>query len=159
MTPVRPGLFGNPRGFSAVELLLALGLMGVVLTLLLPAARGWHEGGKFRATLKTAAGLADSVRQYRQATGTWPAGWSDLSGRYLVATAPTTPWGASFTLTSTATYAEITTTVPLTSLPSGIAPKVASLTPVVGGTQLTVRVPLPGETADLEFERKRLTGS
>lgn len=153
------GLHRECRGFTLIELMLVLAIMGVSMAMLLPAASGWHEGGKFKATLKTAAGLAEAVRQYRQTTGTWPSGWAALSGRYLANTAPTTPWGASFALTSTASYAEITTTVPLTSPPSGIAPTVASLTAVVGGTQLTVRVPLPGDMADLEFERKRLTGS
>lgn len=153
------GLHRDSRGFTLIELMLVLAIMGVSMAILLPAASGWHEGGKFRATLKTAAGLAEAVRQYRQANGTWPSGWAALSGRYLANTAPTTPWGASFALTSTASSAEITTTVPLSSPPSGILPKMASLSTIVGGTQLTVRVPLPGETADLEFERKRVSGS
>ncbi len=159
MTPAGGGLRRGRRGFSVIELMLALAILGVLMGALVPAVRGWHEGGKFTATLKTAAALTGAVRQYRLATGSWPASWADLSGRYLATASPTTPWGGSFTLTSTARYAEITTTVPLGSPPSGILPPMASLSAVAGGTQLTVRVPVPGEPADLEFERHRLTGS
>jgi type II secretory pathway pseudopilin PulG len=95
--------------------MLALAILGVLMGALVPAVRGWHEGGKFTATLKTAAALTEAVRQYRLATGSWPASWADLSGRYLATASPTTPWGGGFTLMSTARYAEITTTVPLGS--------------------------------------------
>lgn len=158
MTRARNRPAHERNGFSAVEVLLALGIMGVILAALVPAARGWHDGGKFRATLETATALAEAVRQYRAATGSWPASWTDLSGRYLANASPATPWGASFTLSATTSYAEITTTVPLGSPPGGILPPISSLSSVSGGTQLTIRVPLPGEAVDLEFERKRLTG-
>jgi len=146
------------NGFSAVELLLGLAITAVIVSAVVPAARGWHEGGKFRATLKTATGLAEAVRHYRAATGSWPASWTDLSGRYLTTLLPTNPWGAGFALSATTSYAEITTTVPLSSPPGGSLPAIASLSPVPGGARLTVRVALPGEAVDLEFERKRLTG-
>lgn len=149
----------DPRGFSVMELLLALGLVAVVLAALVPSARGWYEGGKFRATLKTAAGLAEAVRQYRATTGAWPATWNDLVGRYLPNGSPATAWGAGFTLTATANYAEITTIVPVTSPPSALVERFASVRSVPGGTEITVRVPVPGDATDLEYERKRLVGS
>ncbi len=142
-----------------VELLLVLAVLGVIMAAVLPAARGWHESGKFQATLKTATGLAEAVRQYRMATGAWPARWSDLSGRYLATSAPTTAWGASFTLTSTTSSAVITTPVPLSSAPSGLLPPVASLTAIAGGLGLTVRVAIPEEAADLVWERNRVSGT
>jgi len=159
---VRRPLAGRPgdwHGFSLVELLLVLAVLGVIMAAVVPAARGGHESGKFQATLKTATGLAEAVRQYRMATGAWPARWSDLGGRYLATPAPTTAWGAPFTLTSTSGSAVITTTVPLHSAPNGLLPPVASLTAIAGGSQLTVGVAIPEEAADLVWERNRVSGS
>ncbi len=89
-------------GFSVLELTLALAIVGVLLAVLLPAAAGWQDSAKFKAALNTTAGLAQAIHQDREATGTWPTAWTDLSGRYLSTPSPTTTaWGGSFALTAT----------------------------------------------------------
>lgn len=144
--------------FTLLELMIALAVVAVLATAVLPGLKGRLDTGKLQATAASLNGLAEAVRQYRATTGAWPALWTDLSSRYLPSPTPTTAWGDAITLSSAGSLGQVTAPVPLTSPPTGLLPPLGT-SAAVPGTQWTAPVPIPGETADLALERNRLSGS
>ena len=146
-------------GFSLVEVMLAIAVMAVVFAAALPAAGGWFQTARLRATLTTATALAEAVGQYRMTNGAWPTAWSQLQGRYVASATPTTAWGDAFTVSAGANTATVTAPIPLGSVPSGLISPIATLTTTETGMQLTVQVLIPESAADLAWERNRVSGS
>lgn len=94
------------KGFSLIEILVVIGIMGALITILLPNFINSRQRGQDSRKKLDLANFASALEQYRSVNGSYPAAKTDLVPTYISAL-PTDP-------TSGYTYE-------YTSLPNGCA--------------------------------------
>ncbi len=79
------------RGFTLIELVIAVGLIGVMLALAVPAYNGWRERVRNKQAVDDINAMSLALDQRLQDTGTLPASLADI-GRGGLAD----PWGRPY---------------------------------------------------------------
>src|SRR5208283_500101 len=105
-TPPRRPRFSSPRGFTLIELMLVLVILGILAGLVLPKFSGRAEQAKETAAITQIATFKPALSAYEVGTGSYPreqdglralvvqpadvGGWR---GPYLESDVPLDPWG------------------------------------------------------------------
>lgn len=116
----------KPRGFTLVELLVVLALVGLLLTIAVPRLYGTTEKAKARVQRQNLATLRDALDKFRADQGRFPRELVELVQRGYLWAIPTDPVSGSAAwkpMTSDATDPGISdVTAPDASEPAGPAP-------------------------------------
>ena len=78
----------NPKGFTLVELLVVIAVIGILLALLLPAVQSARESGRKTACMSNAYQLGMAVNRYDQDKGKVPCWQSEISSTPLYVSWP-----------------------------------------------------------------------
>lgn len=68
----------NKPGFSFIEMMVALLIMGIMMTLVGPRVMGLLTRGKSTATTNTLKIVKQAIKQYKMEVGTYPSNLEDL---------------------------------------------------------------------------------
>ena len=93
-------------GFSFIELIVAIAILGLLMAVAVPAYMGWVERGRVRSTEATIQNIKTTIFQYNLDTGTYPRALRDLEvrpsdeaiarkwrGPYMQSVPEDDPWG------------------------------------------------------------------
>ena len=84
------------KGFSLIELLVVIGIMGTLITILLPNFIGARQRGQDARRKLDLEQIRSGLEQYRSVNGSYPAVLSTLtSGTVYISTLPTDPLSSS----------------------------------------------------------------
>lgn len=78
------------KGFSLIEILVVIGIMGTLVTILLPNFIGARQRGQDSRRKLDIGNFAAALENYRSVNGTYPAAKTDLVPTYIT-TLPTDP--------------------------------------------------------------------
>lgn len=84
----------NNRGFSLIELLAVVGIMGVLASFAIPQVMSAVENARYAASIQELRRYANEIMMYRAQHGAPPSTWSDLE----YASPPVDPWGNEYVL-------------------------------------------------------------
>ena len=73
--------FRNARGFSLIEVLVAVALIGVIVGKVLPALIGFLDRGEVRRIADDVSAVQKSAQFFRMDMGRWPASLANLAVR------------------------------------------------------------------------------
>jgi general secretion pathway protein G len=92
-------------GFTLIEVLLVVAILGILATVVVVNFGGKAEGAKIRATRASIAAVCTAIDLYEVEMGTYPSGLQDLTratdehGAYIRGGVPTDSWGNTFQYT------------------------------------------------------------
>lgn len=140
---------GVRRGFSMMEILVALGIMAVLTAVLVPALSSKARDGRTAAIAQTLQGLAQGIAEYKKATTRYP------STLQLLTTAPVAgsldACGNSTTTFILWRGPYVSREMLSTGTPMGDGQILNALTRVTSGTQAFLQIKVTGvetKTAD-----------
>lgn len=157
--PARTRRESAQAGFTLLEVVIALAVAIVLLGASVVTLQSRQNTAGVRVTVDSLLTLREAVRRAQAASGVWPTDLVSLRGVYVPASATlTTAWGDAYTLSSTPTLATIAANVPVV-LPVGtnFGPLV-TVSVGAGATSLAAQIGPSGRAADLDLERRRVTG-
>jgi len=82
-------LYKDQRGFTLVELLVVLAILGVIAALIVPNIMGNVDASKAKADNLTLETLNNAVYRYQAAEGSFPANENDLVNKKYIDKIPT----------------------------------------------------------------------
>jgi len=103
--PVRPAA---RAGFTLIEVLLVVAILGILATVVVVNFTGRQKGAMIRAARASIAAICTAVDMYEVDNGRFPAGLNALiqssgepnwNGPYLRGGVPADPWGTAFQYT------------------------------------------------------------
>src|SRR5690606_18559844 len=91
----------TPRGFSLMELLLVVILLGVIALVVLPRVTMSTDAARQGVRESHVQSLNGAIERYRLAEGEWPSALTDLVPDYLPGGIPDNPAGGAYGLDAT----------------------------------------------------------
>ena len=83
MIKIRKMLTKNQKGFTLIELIVVIAILGVLAAIAVPRLTGVNASSKVNADIATARTIASAVSVMEADTGTKPAAIADLVPKYL----------------------------------------------------------------------------
>lgn len=83
----RPSTYKKPRGFSIVELLLALAILAILTAIAIPSYQGYVETSEIGRVIQEMKQIELAVKNYQLDTGTYPRSLSQVGVNL------SDPWG------------------------------------------------------------------
>lgn len=92
------------RGFSLIEIMIVVALIGLIMAGVLVAVFGQMEKGQKSAAHTEAIGLAQKLVMYKAERRKAPESWEDLVKNGDLEKAPVDPWGSEYTFICPGTH-------------------------------------------------------
>lgn len=92
------------KGFSLIEIMIVMALIGLIVAGILAATFGQLAKGQISAARTEATGLAQKLIMYKAERRKNPEGWEDLVKNGDLEKAPVDPWGNEYTFVCPGVY-------------------------------------------------------
>ncbi len=147
---------GADKGFTLFELAVVLAVLGTITTAALPFFIRRAETTAAQKTAKEVSDIQNAARWYYLTNRAWPGSIQALKSAGFLdpSSAPTNPWGYSYSIASNSRSLTLATTVP-NSIGGLLARALPGMSSSVVGTNQKVSsvIPLPGQEASLSVVR------
>ena len=101
--PIRSSQSGGTAGFTLVEIMVVVVILGLLATLVVPAVMGASDTAREKKALTDVRAIADAVRLYRVNNGKFPESLEvlvekDSKGRSQLEELPKDPWDHDYVI-------------------------------------------------------------
>ena len=88
--------FRHAHGFSLLELLIVIAILGIVATIALPQFGGLLDRGRQRTTMTDMRSISTALGLYEAESGAYPTTLLELEPEYMQRVPRQDPWGVAY---------------------------------------------------------------
>ena len=150
--------FLNKKGSSLIQILIALVVIGMLITMAITGGKGRLWTAQVNRAIKSVTNIAKAAQQYEKNNGSWPTSVADMQPDLLDPNITVNGFGNTYDLVSTSKLITVSTLVP--DGPINInAHSMAVVSDEGSNKRISVTLTIDyGTTAQLRYDKKYLYG-